>query len=120
MKIGALSRQTGASVRSIRHYDRLGLLASSREENGYRTFSDADVQRVHLIRLFLSVGFQLEEIRNYGPCWRGEVSPLDDTPVELTLAFYERKLTHIDQQLHGLQQIRDRLQDQIDTLRRLK
>lgn len=117
MKIGTLSRETGVSVRAIRHYDQLGLLTSRREENGYRTFSEADVQRVRLIRLFLGVGFQLEEIRKYGPCWRDEVSPLDDTPIDLTLTFYERKLEQLDQQILGMQQIRNRLEKQIHALR---
>lgn len=38
LKTNALAQATGASVRSIRHYDQQGLLASTRAENGYRAF----------------------------------------------------------------------------------
>lgn len=34
LSIGELSRQTGASVRSLRHYEQCGLLAARRRENG--------------------------------------------------------------------------------------
>jgi MerR family transcriptional regulator, copper efflux regulator len=117
MKIGALSKQTGVSVRAIRHYDQMGLLTSQREENGYRSFSPEDVKRVQLIRLFLSIGFQLDEIRKHGPCWKDEVSPLEDTPVALTVAFYERKLEQLNGQIDILQEIRNRLESQVRTLR---
>lgn len=39
LKIGALAQATGVSVRSIRHYDQHGLLASTRAQNGYRAFT---------------------------------------------------------------------------------
>ncbi|MVN85709.1 MerR family transcriptional regulator [Deinococcus sp. HMF7620] len=121
MQIGQLAHRTQVSARALRHYDRLGLLASSRTENGYRVFTEADVDQVRLIRLFLSVGFRLDEIRHSAPCFQnGSVDDLT-VPTADVLAFYQRKLTEVDAHLSAVQRMRDtlhaqmrRLQEQMD------
>jgi MerR family transcriptional regulator, copper efflux regulator len=54
LTIGELSQRTDASVRSIRHYDEHGLLASVRASNGYRMFPEIYVD-VETRRAALSV-----------------------------------------------------------------
>jgi DNA-binding transcriptional MerR regulator len=39
LKIGELSKETGASIRSIRYYEQQGLMAPARLQNGYREYS---------------------------------------------------------------------------------
>lgn len=117
MRIGEVARSTEVSVRAIRHYDTLGLLASTRGANRYRIFTPEDVQRVHLIRLFLGVGFRLEEIRAYAPCWQGTASALAPVSAPDAAMFYERKLTQIDEQLASLQTLRARLHDNLADLK---
>lgn len=53
MNIGQLSRMTGASVRSIRHYDKKGLLDAKRLNNGYRDFDETAIDRIQTIQLYL-------------------------------------------------------------------
>ena len=67
MRIGQLASATGVSVRAIRHYDGLGLLAATREDNRYRVFQAEGFERVKLIQLFLGSGFRLDEIRERVP-----------------------------------------------------
>ena len=51
-RIGALAAATGLSVRALRHYDEIGLLApSGRSEAGHRLYSTSDVERLYRIRL---------------------------------------------------------------------
>ena len=46
LKVGELARQTGLTVRSLHHYDQIGLVTpSARSEAGYRLYAPADVQR---------------------------------------------------------------------------
>lgn len=116
MRIGELSRLTGVSVRAIRHYDGLSLLISRREDNRYRVFGPDDVERVRLIQLFLSVGFRLEEIREYGPCWQGDASVTQTIAAGEVAAFYGRKVAQIDRQLAALHTLRTQLKEQIDRL----
>lgn len=68
LKIGALAKATGVSVRSIRHYDQRGLLASTRTENGYRAFQAAAITQVRQIQRLIAAGFSLEEIRSFPDC----------------------------------------------------
>ena len=41
MRIGELSERTGASTRSLRYYERKGIISGERLENGYRDFDEA-------------------------------------------------------------------------------
>lgn len=68
LTIGALSRRTGASVRSIRHYDENGLLASIRAANGYRMFPAKAVTQVKQIQRMIAAGFTIDDIRRFPDC----------------------------------------------------
>ncbi|HBP1854985.1 MerR family transcriptional regulator [Pseudomonas aeruginosa] len=68
LKIGALAKAAGVSVRSIRHYDQRGLLASARTENGYRAFQAVAITQVKQIQRLIATGFSLEEIRSFPDC----------------------------------------------------
>jgi MerR family copper efflux transcriptional regulator len=68
LSIGELARETGASVRSIRHYDEHGLLSSQRASNGYRTFARAAVTQVRQIQRMIATAFSLAEIRAFPDC----------------------------------------------------
>ncbi len=56
MRIGELSDRTGASPRSLRYYEEVGLLTPERCLNGYRTYDDSDVARVWQIRWLFEAG----------------------------------------------------------------
>lgn len=63
MHIGELAEKTGLSLRTIRHYDDVGLLkASGRTEGGFRLYSPDDLTRLMLIRRMKPLGFSLEEM----------------------------------------------------------
>ncbi|GBF74442.1 putative MerR family transcriptional regulator [Paenibacillus sp. 598K] len=56
MRIGELAALTGVSVRSLRYYDKLGLLTPLRRDNGYRDYSPLAVEQVRTIQLYLDHG----------------------------------------------------------------
>ncbi|TFD72933.1 MerR family transcriptional regulator [Cryobacterium sp. Hb1] len=63
MHIGELAEKTGLSLRTIRHYDEIGLLkASGRTEGGFRLYTQEDHSRLMLIRRMKPLGFSLEEM----------------------------------------------------------
>ncbi|CAG2367918.1 MerR family transcriptional regulator [Burkholderia sola] len=68
LTIGKLAQLTGASVRSIRHYDEHGLLASVRAANGYRLFADNAATQVKQIQRMIATGFTLDDIRGFPDC----------------------------------------------------
>ena len=49
MKIGELASRAGTAPRLVRYYEQQGLLAPKREANGYRSYTDEDVDRLSQI-----------------------------------------------------------------------
>lgn len=63
LHIGVVAERTGLSLRTLRHYDEVGLLRpSARSEGGFRLYTAADVDRLLLIRRMKPLGFTLEEM----------------------------------------------------------
>ncbi len=63
MQIGEVAERTRLSLRTIRHYEEVGLVPpSARSKGGFRLYSQADVQRLLLIRRMKPLGFTLEEM----------------------------------------------------------
>lgn len=109
MKIGELAARTGVSVRSLRYYERQGLLTPLREANGYREYSPLAVETVETIKLYLNLGLSTEEIAGFLHCvlknkeaFCAEVMPL-----------YRSKLEEIERQIIELSQIRLNLQQRM-------
>ena len=64
MKIKELSQQTGVSAKTIRYYEDIGVLPPpARQPNGYRLYTDADVNRLRLIAGARRLDLSLDEIR---------------------------------------------------------
>jgi MerR family transcriptional regulator, thiopeptide resistance regulator len=62
--IGEAAGLSKVSVRTLHHYDEIGLLApSARSEAGYRLYDAGDLERLHQILLFRELGFALPDIR---------------------------------------------------------
>lgn len=106
LTIGELARVTGASVRSLRHYDEHGLLTSTRASNGYRAFPSAAVTQVRQIQRMIATGFSLAEIRAFPDCMRmieGASSCAQTTDVQ------RKRLVSIERQIADLERRRARL-----------
>jgi MerR family mercuric resistance operon transcriptional regulator len=64
IQIGALARQSGCNVETIRYYERVGLLpAPPRTAGRYRLYRAADVRRLAFVRRARELGFTLDQVR---------------------------------------------------------
>ncbi len=65
-KIGDFSKQTGASVKTLRYYDEIGLLIPSKVDSytSYRYYTDKELNEYKRIEYLKKLGFTLEEIKN--------------------------------------------------------
>jgi DNA-binding transcriptional MerR regulator len=61
--IGQLAELSGATERTLRHYESKGLLNPARQPNGYRIYGPADVERLQQILLFRACGMDLATIK---------------------------------------------------------
>lgn len=97
MKIGELARRTGLAASAIRFYESSGLLpAAERGANGYRQYSEGDLQRLRMIQLGQSLGFGLDQMRQL-------LAASDDgLPHDLILQGLNDRLTQIDQLMADL------------------
>ena len=58
-----MAELAGVTVRTLHHYDEIGLLSpSGRTSAGYRRYGDADLERLQQVRYYRELGFPLEEI----------------------------------------------------------
>jgi MerR family transcriptional regulator, thiopeptide resistance regulator len=100
--VGAVAALTGVSVRTLHHYDHIGLVVPSvRTPAGYRGYTDADIERLHLVLVYRSIGMPLDEIRTL----------LDDSSADV--------LEHLRRQHALLSQQADRLQHTIKAVEEL-
>jgi MerR family copper efflux transcriptional regulator len=65
MQIGQVAGRTELSVVTVRHYDEVGLVTpSARSVGGFRLYTEADVQRLLVIRRMKPLGFSLTEMKD--------------------------------------------------------
>ena len=91
---------SGVSVKTLYHYDKIGLLVPLKSENGYRTYSQEDLERLQVILYYKYLGFSLEKI--------AELLKEDTTDI----------LSHLTRQLDYLTQERQHLDTLISTLQK--
>jgi len=64
MTVGEVARLAGLTVRTLHHYDEIGLVVpAARTEAGYRLYGRAEVERLQEVLLFRELGFGLVEIK---------------------------------------------------------
>jgi DNA-binding transcriptional MerR regulator len=106
---GQLGAATGVSADTVRHYEKLGLLAKPlRTNGGYRLYPCDAMLRVQTIRTALKAGFSLTELagifreRDAGgtPCWR-------------VAGMAKDKITALDRQIAELSELRDWLSTEV-------
>jgi DNA-binding transcriptional MerR regulator len=76
LKVGELARRTGLTIRTLHHYDEIGLLKPSMHtESGHRLYTAGDIAQLQQVISLRQLGFSLEEV---GACLqRGDFSPLE-------------------------------------------
>ena len=100
--IGELAKATGVSVRTLRYYDQLSLLAPPhRTTSGHRRYGPAEATRLYQILSLRSLGFSLSAIAS-----------LLDSPAGSDLGRFVRdQLEHVSNQLTIYQDLQRRLEE---------
>jgi MerR family copper efflux transcriptional regulator len=102
---GELARSAGVSPDTLRHYERKGLLATPRRSaNGYREYTASALDRVHLVRRALGVGFTLDELARILA-----VRDRGGAPCQQVRALAGKKLAEVETRLEELTALRDEL-----------
>jgi DNA-binding transcriptional MerR regulator len=72
-KVHEFAELSGVTVKTLHHYDRLGLLKPRRSEAGYRIYAERDLERLQQVVALKYLGLSLQQIRTV----------LERTPLEL-------------------------------------
>ena len=76
LDIGLASRESGVSVKMIRHYEAIGLLKNvARTYANYRVYSDKDVHTLRFIKRARTLGFSMDDIRELLALWQNKTRP---------------------------------------------
>lgn len=99
LTVGELAERTGLTVRTLHHYDQIGLLRpAARTPAGYRLYGPAEVRRLQHVASLRRLGLSLDDI---GRCLEN-----DDPPLPVVL---DAHLDHLDEEILTAMEQRDRL-----------
>ncbi|WP_328807775.1 MerR family transcriptional regulator [Nonomuraea antri] len=102
LTVGAAAAHAGVTVRTLHHWDRIGLVRpSGRTSGGYRLYSAAEVARIHRVLIYRELGLSLDDI--------GEL--LDAPAADMTVPLRQQR----DQLLDRI----SRLQGMVDAVDRM-
>ena len=119
LQIGTVAERTGLSLRTIRHYEEVGLLPEAeRSPGGFRLYTDAAVERLLVIKQMKPLEFTLEEMREV-------LDALDELAAGPTAArrrellhslvryqeMVSERITKMRSRLQGARALQDRLDD---------
>ncbi len=102
MQIKAASLASGLPAKTIRYYESLGLIDSRRAANGYRHYTESDLELLRFLQRARSLGFSLDDCRALLDLYRtpGRASAEVHRIAEHHLAEVDHKLS----QLHALRE----------------
>jgi DNA-binding transcriptional MerR regulator len=106
-RIGELAAATGLTVRALRHYEDVGLLAPGRSEAGQRLYTDADVRRLYRIVAMRRLGVPLPDI----------AACLDSEAFDAS-ALVRRQLAQVEERMRRQERLHFRLTLVLDALDR--
>ena len=116
LRVGALARVTGKTVRAIHLYEELGLLKpQTRSSGGFRLYHERAVDRVHWIDLLHGLGFSLPEMRSVlEKWWNADMGP---AAMDELRDLFERKLEQTREAMRLHAQLERELLDGLAYLR---
>ncbi|MEV4577115.1 MerR family transcriptional regulator [Nonomuraea jabiensis] len=107
LTVGAAASHAGVTIRTLHHWDAIGLVRpSGRTTGGYRLYSAADVARIHRVLIYRELGLSLDDI--------GEL--LDAPTVDLTVPLRQQRAQLLDR-ISRLQSMVDAVDRMIEAAR---
>ncbi len=105
-KISEISKLYGIGADSLRYYERAGIIAPKRGENGYRLYSLKDIYKLSILRDLMALDFSVAQVKEY----------LDGQNVGKTLALLRRESGILSERLRELALKRELIEERIAVL----
>ena len=108
MLIGELSKYLNLSRDTIRFYEKLDLIQPLIRNNGYKDYSEQNIQQLRLIQTAKSLGFTLTEVKQIS-----DLIHVNDIPAEQFHEILEDKLNVVQNKIAQLQSMQSLLENLI-------
>ena len=113
MRIGELAGRAGVTLRTIRHYERLGLLPKGeREGNGQHYYPETSIARLEKIDQLKRLGLSLEEVSGVIDLYFSD--PSRKSAKRKVLSILRQHLSQADEKITALTKFRSDLQAHIE------
>lgn len=110
LKVSELANLADVTQDAVRHYVRVGLLTPERDEgNGYKLFSQKDVQQVRFIRQAKQLGFSLQEIKQIF-----QQSGQGDSPCPLVRELLQQRIIENQKKIAALIALQSRMEGALE------
>ena len=110
MKIGDAAKRSGVPAKTIRYYESVGLIEpATREDNGYRAYSETDIHTLRFISRARGLGFTVKDVAMLLALYRDSSRASADVK-----AVAARHVDRIDEKIAELQSMRQTLLHLID------
>lgn len=105
MNIGTVAKRSGVPAKTIRYYESIGLIPpADRAENGYRHYSQTDLETLRFIQRARRLGFPVRDVASLLALWRDRNRASADVK-----AFAMRHIKEVEQRIAELETIRKTL-----------
>ncbi len=110
MNIGTAANESGVSAKTIRYYESIGLIPPAiRAENGYRNYTEFEVETLRFIRHSRRLGFSVKDVGNLLELWGDKERSSADVK-----ALALQHISEVEQRIKELETIRRTLIDLTD------
>ena len=107
MNIGAAAETTGVPAKTIRYYESIGLIPpATRAENGYRHYTEFDVETLRFVQHSRRLGFSVKDVGNLLELWGDKDRSSADVK-----ALALQQISEVEQRIKELETIRRTLID---------
>lgn len=107
--ISDAARLTGLSVKTVRYYEDIGLVAAIRGENGYRQYGDTEIRKLRFVQRARRLGFSVDDCRRLLSLYEDKARSSADVK-----AIASAHLQTVESKLAELERLRDALRDLIE------
>lgn len=105
MWIGEVARRSGVPARTVRYYERVGVLAPpARTAAGYRRYGEDALDRLAFVRACKAIGFTLHEVAELFAAADG-----DESPCPQLIELVEHRAEEVERQIGDLGRARSEL-----------
>lgn len=116
MRIGDLARKAGTTMRTIRYYEQLGLIApATRTRGGFRLYEEGELRRLRLIKILQMVETRLAQVKALFD-WRQRGKAASDIAANIS-QLLEGQLQEVEQRIAQFQVTQASLRETIEILR---